>query len=57
VVGDDQPENGVAEELEALVRVDPEVFRAVGPMGERPLEQIGVVEDVTQLLRECDQRR
>ena len=44
VVGDDEPEHGVAEELEALVRQRVGMLGAVRAVRERPLDQLGVAE-------------
>ena len=44
VVGDDQPEDGVPEELEPLVRAGAGVLGAPGPVGERPGEQVRVAD-------------
>ena len=44
VVGDDDPEHGVAEELEPLVRHVLGVLGAARPVRERPSDQLGVAE-------------
>src|SRR5579875_122964 len=44
LLGRDEAEHGVAEELETLVRLLPGRLGAVGAVGERPVEQVRVVE-------------
>src|SRR5262249_48448915 len=51
LVGDDETEHAVAKELEALVRGGVGGAR----MGQRPLQELGVVERVTQALFEVSQ--
>jgi hypothetical protein len=48
VGGDDQPEHGVAEELEPLVRVVARVLGAPRSMRDREREQVEVVERVAE---------
>ena len=48
MVGDDQAEDGVAEELESLVGLDAAVLGAPRTVAEGELEQVGVVERVAE---------
>jgi hypothetical protein len=44
MVGDDDAEHGVAEELEALVRIPAGVLGAPGPVDDRGPEQRGILD-------------
>ena len=52
MVGDDEAEDGVAQELLALVREGRRVLGAVGAVGYGPLEQRAVVEGPPEPRRE-----
>jgi hypothetical protein len=52
VVGDDQAEHGVAQELEALVRGRALGLGAPGAVGQGPLQQLGVVEAPAEPVRQ-----
>jgi hypothetical protein len=48
VVGDDEAEDGIAQELEALVRLRARGLGTPGPVSDGPGKQLVVVEDVSQ---------
>ncbi len=52
VLGDDQPEHGVAEELEALVGLVARILRAPAAVAEGTVQQPDVGEGVAEALRE-----
>jgi hypothetical protein len=56
VVGDDDAEDGVAQELEPLVRVVAGVLGAPAAVAQGALEEGGVTEPVTEPLRESSER-
>ncbi len=51
VVGDDQAEHGVTEELQPLVRAGSGILGAPGPVGQRPGEQVGVADSPPEAAR------
>jgi hypothetical protein len=53
VGGHDQPQHGVAEELEALVRLATRVLGTPGPVRQRELEELEVTERAAQSLGEA----
>jgi hypothetical protein len=52
VVGDDQPEDAVTQELEALVGELPRALRAPGPVAEGALQQRSIGKGTTEPLNE-----
>ena len=56
VVGDDDAQHRVAEELEALVRVVARVLRAPAAVTQGALEQRGITELMSEPLREESER-
>jgi hypothetical protein len=52
MLGEGEPEHGVAEELETLVRLGAGVFGAPAPVGEGELEERAVVEPVVEAVEQ-----
>jgi hypothetical protein len=56
VIGDDDPEHGVAQELEPFVRLVAGVLRAPAAVAQGALEEGGVIELVSEPLGESSER-